>query len=60
VVARGEAILASAGVTYLIFRPVRGVMSRLPRRGVRAELALTAVDSRENLRAVERRLILRR
>ncbi len=60
VVARGEAILASAGVTYLIFRPVRGVMSRLPRRGVRAELALTAVDSRENLRAVERPLILRR
>ncbi len=60
VVARGEAILASAGVTYLIFSPVRGATSRLPRQGVRAELTLTAVDSRENLRAMERPLILRR
>jgi hypothetical protein len=60
VVARGEALLASAGVTYLIFRPVRGATTRLPRQGVRAELTLTAVDSRENLRAMERPLMLRR
>ena len=60
VVARADAILGAAGVTYLIFRPVRGAASRLPRRAVRANLMLTAADYRHNLRAVERPLMLRR
>ena len=60
VVARAGATLAAAGVTYLIFSPVRGAMSRLTRRGVRANLTLTAVDIRHNLGTVRRSLMLRR
>ena len=60
VVASADASLAGAGVTYLIFRAARGATSRLPQRGVRANLTLTAVDSRHNQRTVRRPLHLRR
>jgi hypothetical protein len=60
VVARADATLDAAGETYLIFRPARGAMSRLPRRAVRSKLTLTAVDIRHNQRTVRRSLVLRR
>jgi hypothetical protein len=60
VVARADAILASAGATYLIFSPARGATSRLPRRAVRATLTVTAVDRRHNQEILWRSLRLRR
>jgi hypothetical protein len=60
VLARADGGVAAAAQTYLIFRPARGAASRLPRRSVRAQLTLTAVDSAHNQRVVRRALSLRR
>lgn len=58
VVARADGVLGAAGGTYLIFRPARGVSSRLPRRAIRAQLTLAVVDGAHNKRAVRRALTL--
>jgi hypothetical protein len=60
VLARADWFLGAAGETYLIFLPARGAASRLPRRAIRAQLTLTAVDSAQNRRSMRRTLTLRR